>query len=718
MADFERVKWAVSHDPYKAGDRMPSGAVPAGTIVHFTLRVEPEARGAVHHAVVMTGERTGNGSTLIWSESALTASSEGYSGFLAIDAAPHVVFYVFRLHLADGGITYYVPRVDGRATAGELVCPGLDGQWTPRGWVFSEERMKERPSGGFGLAEVLPGFQVTVYEPAFSTPSWMQGAILYQIFPDRFARGPLGVSEDGLRYHQKMGRPVRLHESWSELVEWQEGNADKPTFDPIDFFGGRFDGIRRKLPYIASLGVEAIYLNPIVEARSNHRYDTADYEHVDPLLGTDEDFQQLTKEAAELGIRIVLDAVLSHTGDDSRYFNALGNYDELGAAQGGKSPYFKWFDFECISGHVPYRCWWGDPTLPEVNERDLSWQNYILGEGGVLERWLKAGAGGYRLDVADEIPDDVLERLRTCVKAIDPQAAIIGEVWEDATSKESYGTPRTYALGSALDSVMNYPLRSALLGFALGTIDAHQLATFLRLQQINYPPQLHACLMNLLSSHDVERVRSALALNGPVKHLAREEQLKLVESITPEQDEIATGLQRMIVALLYALPGMPSIYYGDERGLQSGGDPFCRATFPWPEEGSLPRADCGRDLTGFYQELGQLRKGTPELRTGAFACAAPSEDVLCVIRIREDEGITVAATNRGAKPSTVAFDASSPNLGLPAGCRWDVRHVANVRQVFTTAPTEDDASFDNEDGIICVTVPACSTVLWQADIAE
>ena len=713
MADFDRVKWAISHDPCKVDDRVPYGAVSVGSTVHLTLRVDGHARSLVSSASILVGERIG-ALEITWVESTLDANDVGFAGSCTLEAVPHVAFYAFKLDLTDGTTAYYVPCANGRSTAGELVRPGLDGKWTQRGWVFSKQRLAERPTGGFGLAGVLPGFQITVYEPSFATPSWMRGAILYQIFPDRFARGPHGVNAEGLRYHEKMGRLVQLHKSWNEPVEWQDGNAEKPTFDPVDFYGGSFDGIRRKLPYLASLGVEVLYLNPVFEARSNHRYDTADYEHVDPLLGTEEDFEALAKEAGEYGIHVILDAVLSHTGNDSRYFNALETYDEPGAAQGEQSPYYRWFDFGCANDKVPYRCWWGDPTLPEVDERDDSWQHYILGEGGILQRWLSAGAGGYRLDVADEIPDDVLERLRTCVKHANPDAAIIGEVWEDATTKESYGSPRTYALGLALDSVMNYPLRSALLGFALEEIDAHQLATFLRQQQANYPSQLHACLMNLLSSHDVERMRSVLALRRSLKGYTRAKQLRLVSRISSKQDREAARLQRMTAALLYALPGMPSIYYGDECGLQGGGDPFCRATFPWSEEGSLLRTDRGEDLTQLYRELGRVRKESTALRKGAFACSAPHENVVCTISVDASSGIVVTATNRSDVSRTVAFDTNSPGLGLPSDCCWDTRRFGRARQIFCSEECDGEAPIACDDGIVRVTVPAYATVYWKA----
>ena len=264
--------------------------------------------------------------------------------------------------------------------------------------------------------------------------------------------------------------------------------------------------------------------------------------------------------------------------------------------QGPESPFYGWYDFTEQADGAPYKSWWGHLSLPEVDERDASWQRYILGEGetdgsrrgGVLGSWLAAGVRGYRLDVADEIPDDVLERIRTCVKSAKPDAAVIGEVWEDPTTKRSYGVPRTYALGRSLDSVMNYPLRDALIGFAIGRLDAHQLAAFLKSQQANYPGPMHACLMNLLSTHDVERVRSALAVRGPLKQLKRDAQFALGTGLAPCLDARAARQQRMIASLMYALPGTPCIYYGDERGLQGGGDPFCRATFPWDDAGVLP----------------------------------------------------------------------------------------------------------------------------------
>ena len=756
---FNQLRWAVAHDPCRAGDRAPLGAVPVGTNVRVSMRIDWSVLPLVRTVELLVHERGGWDEGRDWRGVPLSLSGETFSGELSLRPDPHVSFYLFVLTAHTGEVFYYVPCIDGRSTTGELVRGGQDGEFTEYGWKHSIDRWITRPAGDFGLQELPGGFQLTMYDPAFTVPDWMRGAVMYQIFPDRFARGTTGVRAEGVEYHARMKRPVALHESWDEPVCWAGspveatvavGAIEKTSpYDPVDFFGGTLDGIREKLAYLASLGVEVLYLNPVFEARSNHRYDTADYERIDPLLGDESAFKQLASEAREYGISIVLDAVLSHTGDDSRYFNAAGVYDDLGAMQGPASPFYRWYDFANPSEGCACRCWWGFPSLPEVDEQDDSWQSYMLGhwwegplerdsrswgghvrpdsfgqpdgmgevpdssEIGVLGKWLLAGARGYRLDVADEIPDNVLERIRSCVKRADGQAAIIGEVWEDATRKTSYGAARSYALGRSLDSVMNYPLRSALIGFALGDVDAHQLATFLKQQKANYPAPLHAVLMNLLSTHDVERIRSVLALGTALKNLPREEQLRETSAITAESDERAARLQRMIVALLYALPGMPCVYYGDERGLQGGGDPFCRSSFPWD---TSDRADCGVDLTAFYQRVGAERKESHALREGEFTCAAPDSDVICVFRY--DVGLrvaVVAAANRSDIPRRVAIDLFSPALSLPSDAQAVLRNalVVGSSRFRSECDSLTIERISCEGGIVHITVPPHSTTYWQ-----
>lgn len=729
MADIEQLRWAVAHDPCRSRHRTPTGAVPAGTPVELLLWVDASARHLVETATLLLGRTSRTDASLAWQGIPMRHSEAGFAATIPPQPDPCVLFYLFELELADGTPAVYAPRADGLATAGELALPGWDGQLNEHGWQPVHWKLDGRPQGDFGLGAAAPGFQVTVYDPAFRTPDWFAGSVMYQIFPDRFARGPKGPRKEGLAYHEQMNRTVRLHESWNGPVEWRapfpvNDAIDSPdltaamtAYDPVDFFGGTLDGIRRKLPYLASLGVEVLYLNPIFEARSNHRYDTADYECIEPLLGTEEDFRHLAHEAGELGIRLVLDAVLSHTGADSRYFNGNATYVGAGAAQGGHSPFRGWYDFDNPNGtKAPYRCWWGDPTLPEVNEHDPSWQRYILGSSavgepagpdaqqGILPRWLQAGAEGYRLDVADELPDDVLEGIRRSVKGEDPDAPIIGEVWEDATNKVSYGTWRTYALGRSLDSVMNYPLRAALLGFGLGHLDARHLAAFLQTQQSNYPQPLYRCLMNLMGTHDVERQRSILSLGGALKHQTRRTQLVLARGITVAQDARAAQVQALLASILYALPGNPCIYYGDERGLQGGGDPFCRATFPWETDG---RTDCGVDLTAHYQALGQLRKDHPALRRGSLSCCAPNADVICIVRTDGEGGAMVFAANRSDAPQLAAFDACE--LAGPGAEEWSLEPAWPDTP---GAPSPEPAR--NEGGIVSLQLPPLSATFYRA----
>ena len=699
---------SVAHDPCRIEYREPAGAVPTGTPVTLKLRVDEFAKPWFSEVRLLVGEPGGSIESLEWRAVPLEEERGGYRAHMQASDGPRVAFYAFELVLTGGESFFYVPRADGRSTMGELVVSGVDGTWGDDGWSYADHRIEKPSSGQYGLEGPKPGFQLTVYESGFTTPEWLSGAIMYQIFPDRFARGRRGALEKGLAAHESMGRPVRLHSDWNEEPEWEgtfgDGGEDDPVYDPIDFFGGTLAGIREKLPYLASLGVEVLYLNPVFEARSNHRYDTADYERIDPLLGTNGDFRKLASAARKQGISILLDAVLSHTGDDSRYFNALGTYDEPGAIQGSDSPYFAWYDFEHPSEGASYRCWWGYPALPEVDERNGSWQRYMFGGAhgprGVLAQWLDRGAGGFRLDVADEIPDEVLEELRESVKSAKPDAAIIGEVWEDPTTKVSYGSRRTYALGGSLDSVMNYPLRAALLGFALQSVDAYQLCTFLKLQQSNYPSAFYRCAMNLLSSHDVERVRSVLAFGQSLKQFDRFGQYEAVSAITAEQDEAGAQLQRMLVGLLYALPGSPCIYYGDERGMHGGGDPFCRATFPW--DGA--RRDCGVDVTDAYRELGAIRKGSDALREGPFACYALGPDALAVVRTAgesEDGASWVVLVNRSDRAVSGAFDAACI-LTARAPREWKPAHEC------------DGGRVTSESGIVLYTAPPRRAVYFSS----
>jgi len=507
------------------------------------------------------------------------------------------------------------------------------------------------------------GFRLTVYDPDFETPAWFRKSVMYQVFPDRFGFSNDGTAEKGIAYHESLGQYPELHKSIDEPVRYLPRSFET-FYTPDDFYGGTFKGIEAKLPYLRELGVSCLYLNPIVEARSNHRYDTSDYSKPDPILGTTEDFEHLCAAAKEQGIRIILDGVFSHTGSDSIYFDRYGNYGGNGACSGPESPYYSWYDFQEFPIH--YRCWWGFEDLPEVNEHDPRWLRYIVtGKDSIMKLWLRRGASGWRLDVADELPDDVLAQMRKSVKEADPDAAIIGEVWEDAVIKESYGSRRSYALGTALDSAMNYPLRTAVMDFAHWTTNAYQLRDFLIGQQMNYPWPFYYSLMNLLGSHDVPRLKTVLAAAVNLRALSREDQLAV--SFTSESLERAETLEKMCATLQFALPGVPSIYYGDEQGMEGIGDPFNRAPF---KEGS-------ESLHAHYARLAALRNSAAALSTGRAVFMADSSDVLLVLRYITDghdifgeeseNSVWLCVINRGETARDYSADCSAAGLGTYTG---------------------------------------------------
>ena len=467
-----------------------------------------------------------------------------------------------------------------------------------------------------------PSFQLTVYDEEFDTPRWMREGLLYQIMPDRFAARGKNAPEAGW-LHEKWDEPPAIH-------------VDPRTHDnrADDFFGGNFRGVMDRLDYLKELGVTAIYFNPIFRARSNHKYDTGDYETIDPSFGTREDFEALCGRARALGIRILLDGVFSHTGSDSRYFNRLGRYDSLGAYQSMESPYAPWYRFKRWPDE--YDCWWGFETLPTVNKSDESYRRYILtGENAIVKRWLRRGASGWRLDVADELPVPFLRTLRKSVKSVDPDAAVLGEVWEDASNKVAYGQLRCYCLGDTLDSVMNYPLREGLIGFLLGEIDAYALKRRLDALYENYPAPFAAALMNLLGSHDKARVINRLSGVEP-ENRPREER-----AFTPLSDaEYERGKRRFIKAwrFLCAMPGMPCLYYGDEAGAQGGDDPFCRGTYPWGHE--------DRALMEEIKRVNHARLKSRAAQNGSLELIAPDADTLTVVRRYESDELRVTLDRR------------------------------------------------------------------------
>ena len=458
-------------------------------------------------------------------------------------------------------------------------------------------------------------FLISVYDPDYCTPGWMADGVMYQIMVDRFYHGE---GTDALLSAKENLKP-ELHRRWDEMPSLNVSeNGDNFA---NDFFGGNLEGVRQKLPYLKELGVTVLYFNPIFSARTNHKYDTSDYMQIDPMFGDEEKLRQLCREAKAMGIRVMLDGVFSHVGDDSVYFNRRGTYGEkTGAYRDPDSPYAKWFTFK--QWPDSYDCWWGFRTLPNVNEMDEDFRRYILsGDDAVVKHWVRQGTSGWRLDVADELPMDFLRELRREVKGVDREAAVLGEVWEDASHKVAYGTMRSYVLGDTLDSVMNYPLREALIAFLMGRKGAGAVVTELSALASNYPKPFLYALMNLMGSHDRPRILNVLAGNDG-NDIPRDKRAE--HALTQEERMIGTLRERIMLRMIMSVPGMPCIYYADAAGMEGCADPFCRRTYPWGAE--------DRQLLAYYRGMIAMRRAHPVLRTGECRYIAPCDDVLGVIR--------------------------------------------------------------------------------------
>lgn len=491
--------------------------------------------------------------------------------------------------------------------------------------------------GGTGThyQDLPPSFQITVYASDFSPPAYLREGIMYQIFPDRFHRSRMPECDNNERI---------LHSDWYEepLITADPRSGDNWA---LDFFGGDLDGIRAKLPYLQELGITILYLNPIFVARSNHRYDTGDFLQIDPLLGDENSLRMLCAQAEKRGIRVMLDGVFNHTGEDSLYFNKYGNYPSLGASQSKESSFYSWYKFASFPDK--YASWWGIPTLPETNKEDEHYREFILGREGVARYWLKAGASGWRLDVADELPMEFLRDLRTAVKEERSDAALMGEVWEDASNKISYGTMRSYVLGDTLDSVMNYPLRETIIQFLTHEVPAAKVVRVIRSMQENYPVPFFYSLMNLTGSHDRARILNVLAKRDYSDlPLSKRRGLMMDKA---HRDAAKKRLEKML-EIIIALPGMPSLYYGDEAGMEGAADPFCRGTFPWGREDG--------EVLEMVKKAFRLRHERPVLQNGFLELSYEGEDTLVIHRCAKD-GLDVFGKKLDDAPYTLRITRDS-----------------------------------------------------------
>ncbi|MGQ9710362.1 MAG: alpha amylase N-terminal ig-like domain-containing protein [Anaerolineae bacterium] len=473
-------------------------------------------------------------------------------------------------------------------------------------------------------------FQLTVYDPAFRTPDWLKNGIVYQIFPDRFRDGdPSNNVVSGTHFFY--GNPTGgiTYTTWNvSVVDPRDPSGPYTNRWSEDFYGGDLQGVTQKLDYLQSLGVTAIYLNPIFRSPSNHKYDTTTYEEVDPHLGGNTALTDLLSAARERGIRVILDGVFNHTSSDSIYFDRYSRYPTTGAYESQSSPYYDWYTFS--QWPDGYQSWWGYETLPVLRSSNPQVRTYIYsGTDAIAVRWIVSGTAGWRLDVGGDVDPGLTrdpsnsywEGFRARVKAADPDAVIIGEEWGDATP---------WLLGSEWDAVMNYRLRSALLSFlretryedndnnpssaggVLDPIAPSQLDAWLHSLGEDYPPEALAAMMNLAGSHDTNRVRFVLS------HGQKSGGGDLTSAETDPY-------HRMLALLQFTLPGAPTVYYGDEVGVESPGrfyngkwedDPYNRVPFPWGDTPGFYSQRSG--IAEFYALLGRTRAAHPALRTGSL----------------------------------------------------------------------------------------------------
>lgn len=582
----------IIHNSQDITYRNPFGSVESGEEVKITIKAHnaEEVYLIIYHSDVMKE------SSLMKKDGELFHYSISTKNFLGN------IYYHFKVILEDESQIYYGNNVEN-----------LGGE----GMVYTYN-----PSS----------FQVTVYNP-WSIPKWFKEGIVYQIFVDSFYNG----NEDGKVLNPKVNsfiygswydEPMYIKDHNGKVIRWA-------------FYGGNLKGVIKKLDYIKALGATIIYLNPIFESSSSHKYDTGDYEKIDPMFGNEETFKELCHKSHSLGIKIILDGVFSHTGADSKYFNKYNAYEELGAYSSKESKYYGWYRFKNYPND--YECWWGVDSLPNVDEMNEGYLNYIVkDENSVIAKWMRCGADGWRLDVADELPDEFINALRKKTKEINKDAIVLGEVWEDASNKVSYGIRRNYVLGEELDSATNYALRNIILDFLKGDINGVGFKRRVLSLYENYPKEFFYSCLNILGSHDTERIMTTFLGRGRTKEMAK----KLIK------------LARLIQI---TLPGVPCIYYGDEIGLNGGKDPENRKAYPWGFEDI--------DLINHYSELIKIRNKQKALIEGDLGFLEVQDDLVLYTRSTIDERVYIAINRSFVNEAYINFDYTNKNLEFIYGNR-------------------------------------------------
>lgn len=596
----------IFHDSQALFFRNPFGAVTCDKKITLRLEINSQAH---QDAVILRLWKNGNNEEKInMYVTQLIGGKRIYQAEITAPSNPGLLWYYFIVK-QNGHIYYYGNNHENLGGIGQLY------EYEP------------------------PSYQITVYKKEATTPNWFKESVMYQIFVDRFYNG----YEKGQMLGMK--KKCYIYDRWEDTPYYRK-DPDTGKIVCFDFYGGNLLGVMKKLSYLKELGINVIYFNPIFEAPSNHKYDTANYKKIDPMFGDNQFFKEFCKKAKEMGIYIILDGVFSHTGSDSVYFNKEGRYADLGAYQSKESPYYSWYIFHDYP--EKYECWWGIDTLPNVNEMEPSYQNFIIhDEDSVLRYWMKMGAKGWRLDVVDELPDEFVKKFRQVMKETDPESVLIGEVWEDASRKISYGKMREYLLGDELDSVMNYPFRNILFKYLLGRQDAYNTNRALMSLYENYPLQHFYTTMNLVGTHDVPRTLTILG-EAPSEHtLSKEEQRCYL--LTAEQKKLAVARLKLISLFQITFPGVPCIYYGDEVGMEGYGDPLCRGTYPWGKE--------NKEILAWYKKIISLRNNYDVFKTGRWIPIYAQGDIYAYLRLIEN-GKDVFNQSKENNAAVVLFNSS------------------------------------------------------------
>jgi cyclomaltodextrinase / maltogenic alpha-amylase / neopullulanase len=648
------VARSIAFDSRAPQHKQPFGAVVAGTSMNFAIDVLP---GVEKMTLVIEKRRLeGNQQVLEYSEVARVAMTrpsvrpepvEGQRTSQGFDKLS-----------PNGGVSERWSAMH-RFTDVHVYGYWFEAEIGGKKYAYQNNRnalhwTREKGTGGVGEVGELPSatsairrFRQTVYAADFKVPDWAADVVYYYIFPERFRNG--NKTNDPLPGRDKYkNHSVELHKSWNEKP-FRPGSGDGG--DAVynnDFFGGDLAGIIDKLDYIKELGANTIYMTPVFKAPSNHKYDTADFKQIDPAFGTNADFERLTREAGQRGIRVIPDTSLNHVGSDSAYFDRFGNHAERGAFEGGRinaaSPYASWFTFDATQkdANKQYKGWVGNNDLPELNKASPGWRNFAYKKrDSVMKLWLDRGAAGWRMDVAPWVPDDFWREWRSEIKRHQPDALTISEAWFDCSK---------YFLGDMFDSTMNYIFRNAVLEYAAGG-KASDLVASLEAIREAYPPQAHAALMNLLSTHDAARALHQFGFHDGANDAA----------------VIARAKQRLLLAVFLQMtyPGAPAIYYGDEVGVTGGDDPYNRATYPWEDAGGKP----DKALLSEFKKLTTLRHEHAILRRGKLlAPLHVDEHVIVFAREHEGRWALVAINNDAA--------ARRVEVALPPGA---TAHFANAR---------------------------------------